>query len=76
MVAKTSFATPRTRTSIFVVLTKPEPLELAWRSTLMEHALFRVINPDKVFDMSGNVACRPASVRRVTGLITIITGSI
>jgi hypothetical protein len=68
MVAKTLLTAPRTHTYISIVLTKSKPLELARRSTLMEHTLFRAINPDMVFDMSGNVR-RPVSVRRATGLI-------
>jgi hypothetical protein len=69
MVAKTLLTAPRTHTYMSIVLTKPKPLELARLSTLMEHTLFRAINPDAVFDMSGNVVRRPVSVRRATGLI-------
>jgi hypothetical protein len=43
-----------------VALTYLKPLELARQFTVMEHALFRAIDPDEIFDTSGDVARGPA----------------
>jgi hypothetical protein len=60
VVANTLYAAPRARSYMSVALTNLEPLELVRQFTVMEHALFRAINPDEIFDTSGNVARRPA----------------
>jgi hypothetical protein len=43
-----------------VALTNLEPLELARQFTVMEHAPFRAIDPDEIFDTSGDAARCPA----------------
>jgi hypothetical protein len=58
--ANTLYAAPRARSYMFVALTNLEPLELARQFTVMEHALFRAIDPDKIFDTSDDVARCPA----------------
>jgi hypothetical protein len=62
VVANTLYAAPRTRSYMSIALTNLEPLELARQFTVMdpEHALFRAIDPDEIFDTSGDVARRPA----------------
>jgi son of sevenless-like protein len=74
VVAKTLFAALRARTYGAITVTDFEPLELARQFTVMEHALFGAIGPDEVLDMGGDGARNPASVRRVTGLSTAVTG--
>jgi hypothetical protein len=74
VVAKTLFAALRARTYGAITVTDFEPRELARQFTVMEHALFGAIGPDEVLDMGGDGARNPASVRRVTGLSTAVTG--
>jgi hypothetical protein len=60
VVANTLYAAPHARLYMSVVLTNLEPLKLVWQFTVMEHTLFRAIDPDEIFDTSGNAARCPA----------------
>jgi hypothetical protein len=56
ILAKILYVALHARSYMSVALTSFEPLESGRQFMLMEHALFRAIGPDEIFDMSRDVA--------------------
>jgi hypothetical protein len=72
VVATMLYAAPHTHSYMSIVHTNLEPLKLARQFTVMdpEHALFHAIDPDKIFNTSGDVAQRPARDVAVTDMLS------